>query len=630
MENKVRQGYQKDLALLFSTADKTYNISDIVSDYVLPINIMKAYPRGWNGYEIVDLSDPIFGPESTTVFKEFTKYYSEQFFCSVRSYDISVSQKLLAKIKRDIDWWYKEQGAPPSDKGVLSILNKITNFNTNMDRVNHDHHGVSEEWYNTWIESGLIDKRSSLTQILARCIHDNNLPYVEYLLEKYNLDINNHCNPYPTKIYLERGIGCYSTGVGYFANTVEMAKLLTKFGIDWGAKDSLNNSTYVSLLYHKAINSELFNPMLSYLRETTNNSILKRDALELELITQLEANNKSSVKSALSSIDENWWKLRNDKGENLLHILARHHYKLFIEYAKTKAGINLINNPNNDGRYPLEYLIAFNPILSSNKIKDDYRFKNRINNLLNKNSNLSAPKWSSIRCIMLANKKEIDLTRLDCSFWNSVAIKENYKSFNELFSSKDGKMFFDFLYSNFYENIMKGGANPDPDIWGNIDDIQSVIYMSDIIARGAFYPSLEYADPSRKSSFLKTASNVKEVELALMQSWHVMSEYILHSRSSYDERKKCEIENTIESLTYKAMNLDIDVIAMKKKTIEYYKRLADNLNRGVTFNFEESMDKKNIHIWTELETIAERDKLAKMVKNNKVSSESVTICNSAL
>lgn len=570
--DKNTYGHTRDLAMMLMSIGPDASIE-------LPMNIIKTYPKGWDCYRDIVLPSGV----TTNVFKEWVKYYAKRFFSNV---DNSSKDEILELVKMGIQWWLEEHGPPPNDKRSLYIK-KITNqpplANDNILVKNNRY---LADWYDVWLDTGWVTESRLLSKILFNCIIDNNVKTTARLLRDKLLDVKTTYVCFEDiQTYEKEEEICDSVGVGFLVNSLEMAKLLTRFGIDWEQKDSLGVPMYISLLNYK----DNASPTSSFKDKNLDfdarleiaeylYSIVNHKELDKEIIYLIKHNAKSTedIKVILDR-NSDWVNLLDSDGKNVLHILAKDAPVYVTSYIINKYGkeeeiIKLLNTQDKSGKYPIEYIVAFHRNKGMDEIFD---FINRTNS--------QKPNWINAKIIEEENADVVicsDFSDFPAEIWSQTRIE----TMKDLLRNKNSSKFLNL-------------ANKRLKTYGFINYCDW------------FHPALSGKSIIAKNNFLKTASNIRELKLAVLLSFAII----------YDcEWREPEVivdsRDTALKLIKKAAISNIDVAKIKEDILSY------QFDSGNDVALNSIMEDK-IPIWRSLREEVERLRLRSVVDIKNIKSK---------
>lgn len=548
---------------------------------------------------------------SDETFLEWAKRISNFFLSEDSNYN--KKRRFLRKLKDDIKWGL-EKNIFPKNKNHLD-LSKLGLFQLLPENIK-SHPDLYEEWFSIWLNVGWFKDRNFLNVCLLNSILVNNVNITKRLVKENKLDINQDtinssnlslcCSD--NEFYIP---SLHSMKLGFFAKSVDMVETLTELGFNWDVIVCKNIPLLVAIQnkgYYGYVRGE-FNfvsidsqdKMVDIISKHTNSHKIKDVSNIRELIVQ--AYTRKSIDVLLSSID--YKDLRWENGENMLHMIAKYAPRFFKKAVRHNSeNTALMNTPDNNGRYPLEYLLCF----SSKEMLDKNEFI-EIENSVRKGL-YHRPDWLEVKILIAENQATYSgVDSVPLTIWK----QEDVGNFRKCLSSNRGKSLMKLVADSFkYERT--NNQMTCNNVFINYD----TVYYGMEISR---YTNSSYEE----FSFFDLAKTKDEVEVALMQSWrefyHAVSE-----RSILDDAKefrlergsyKNEVKEKITVLTNRAIKMGIDVVRMKERALESYQ------SKSMANKFFDIAMSKNIDYWSKISIeFIERKRLLLSIKKESISRNS--------
>lgn len=560
-------------------------LSSNCSSYLSMSNIMRENHINWDGFRGTNVDGVC-----KNVFSAWT-VKAKEMFLNESGYGLSLyskKKKLIQRVGDDVLWWNKNKGAPTNNKDIN--IGNLVPLGPLPDSI-QENPDLYEEWCNIWLDSGWMQQdERALKNFLVKSILHNNVNIVSKILKDYSIDVNLNITK-ETHFHLSLKSKYFNPSfhtmkLGFFVRSEQMAKVLSDFGFDWGVK-VCDGVPILNVILEPEFQADVLSKkdFVKIIELVTKfNLDAKRMSVPGLVSTVLKHVRESAdVEVLLKGVD--WINMRGNNGENFLHILAKSatDSKTFKKYAESPNGLDLMNTPDNNGRYPAEYFLCFS---CDNRTDDSPIIK------MIEDNKIKRPDWLEVKILIAENGvtcSSVDSYKMD--IWK----QKTPDDFKECLGTKRGQYLIEIATDYYFK------YDKPPHVNG-----------SDQVFRGMNI--IKYSNPNLISNYFidcsKLDSTKDEVKLYLIQSWSFFSSRISFM-SDDDESQTYE---SINSLMAKAIDLDIGIAELKSKWVENWK--AVDPSNGCHCDYVMSTYFSD---WKDLAIIEERAKLQKATRNNGTS-----------
>jgi hypothetical protein len=583
MKKELR--YAENLAYLWSKWSS--------NDYRVASQLMQDHPEGWDGHQSVSIEDK---SSDTSVFAAWLETAQSRFqhhngYRPTTEEEKTQKIVLLQEIENDIAWWKTHQEPPNPDNKALEVLLKNHTRNTATALGGDDLHA----WANTWLNTGWLTDASLLKHFARKALESSDFDTLQRLVKQHGVDVNDEYWTQTDSQDSQWGFGNGSyrkhqkntnmRRLGFFIRDAATAKTLTDLGFDWDGKDSSGQSTLAVL---QSRGNDHFRSVddRSEVMKFLNGLMSKRkNDNPQEVVWGLlsKARKQEDVTIAVSGVK--WQDLRDANGANLMHALACYAPTSLKKFAASKGGLALMSEKDNVGRTPLEYALGFGDSEVVGKSLEGWAE-------LRTRNKLEKADWLEVKWIAVENDVPNSVVQVPASqrtYKPLVAASEwkqaSHKDFKDALASPRGQAFLTMAAQHYGAKLKESTRR-----WRNTRDNR--LYLD------------EWVGPPGELSFIKSATTLVEVQVALWECWNNLA--ALRSRMANTESATLVAQT--KRLTQQAIEMDIDVAQMKRDVLTD-KRVLDGLSgRG----FDDEM-KKRLDGWGSLEAMVERQKLSKRV-----------------